>query len=139
MLRVVARELLKVVDRVHDALELRLVDQIERALLAGKHLERDSPCSSDHPCRFFGRKIASSNGFERQMYQYAQAANASAFFVNLFLSGCGYTLLRGFHDWPVDAQTIMNSRESPRNSTERPWTQAFHPISGREFALEFVS
>jgi len=93
------RELLQAIDSVHDALKLRPVNQVEGALLARKHLEGDAPRRSNHASRFLRGEIASRNRVEGQMNQNPQSANASAFFVDLFLGGCSGTLLHDIHDW----------------------------------------
>ena len=80
-------DLLQAVDRVHQPLKLRPVDQIERALFAGKHFERRAPRRRDHSGGFLGGQIAVGNRFHRQPNQYAQTPNAAAFFVDLFLGG----------------------------------------------------
>lgn len=58
------------------------------------------------------------------MHKNAQASNPSAFFVDLFLSGCRSTLVRGFHGWARGEskkrnKNSMNRCTGRRNSTER--------------------
>jgi len=90
--------LLQVIHRVHHALKLGFVNQIEGPLFTGKHRERGFPRRGDHSCGFFRRQIAARNRIERQPDKNSQTADASAFFVDLFLSGRGTGVLRDFHD-----------------------------------------
>jgi len=93
--------LLKPVYRVHHALELRPINQIECALFARKHFQRCSPRGRNHSRSFFRGQIARRDCVERQMNENAQAPNASTFLVDLFLGGreqC--SILRGFRIWP---------------------------------------
>lgn len=81
------QRLLQVVHRVHHALKLGLVNQIERPLFTGKHRERGFPRRGDHSCGFFRRQIAARNRIQRQPDKNPQTADASALFVDLFLGG----------------------------------------------------
>ena len=81
--------LLQPIHRVHHALKLRSVKQIERALFPRKHLQRHTPRSRNHPGRLLGRQITCRDRFDRQLNEDSQPADTSAFVVDLFLCRAG--------------------------------------------------
>jgi hypothetical protein len=110
------RNLLQAVHGVHHSLKFRAVNQIEGALFSRKHFERHPSRSRNHPSSFFRSEVAARNGFDGQMYEDAQPANAPAFFVNFFL--CRAKRSAVFHYGPVDAAAFsMDFGPKARNST----------------------
>jgi len=90
--------LLQAVNFVHYALEFGTVDEIEGALFAGKHIERQTPSSRSHGSGFLRRKAARCDGIQRQINQNPQAPHAPAFVVNFVLRRLARLQL--FHTWP---------------------------------------
>jgi len=86
---------------VHEALELRAVNQVEGVLFSGKHFESDAARGGDHAGSLFGGQIARGDRVESQMHQDSQAADAAAFLINFrlrrFVPGDISRNGRGFH------------------------------------------
>src|ERR1039458_4771536 len=67
-----AARLLQSIDGVHHALESRLVDQIERALLAWKHFQCQTAGCGNHSGGLFGGEVAFRDRFKRELNKDAQ-------------------------------------------------------------------
>jgi len=90
---------------VHHALKFRAVQQIERMLFSGKHIQSDDTGFRNHTRRVFGRQIAAGDRFKRELDQNAKPADATALVVNFFLRRSSDRSL--VHGGPVSTATSV--------------------------------